>query len=116
MAGTRPGHTTDRVSASLARFVHAARIVNATSVGLAPDVDARLDLDPDSLRPGMVVADVIPNPPRTRLIRDAEQRGCAVLDGLGMLVNQAVIGIRYWTGTDPEPTVMRRTLEEIFAR
>ena len=32
MAGTRPGHTTDRVSASLARFVHAARIVNATSV------------------------------------------------------------------------------------
>src|SRR3989442_5179854 len=33
MAGTRPGHTTDRVRASLARFVHAARIVNATSVG-----------------------------------------------------------------------------------
>src|SRR5207247_9921709 len=32
MAGTRPGHTTDRVSASLARFVRAARIVNATSV------------------------------------------------------------------------------------
>ena len=32
MAGTRPGHTTDRVSASLARFVHADRIVNATSV------------------------------------------------------------------------------------
>src|SRR5438128_3214412 len=32
MAGTRPGHTTDRVSASLARVVHAARIVNATSV------------------------------------------------------------------------------------
>src|SRR5205085_12688959 len=91
-------------------------VVNATSVGLAPDLDARLDLDPDSLRPGMVVADVIPNPPRTRLIRDAEQRGCAVLDGLGMLVNQAVIGIRYWTGTDPEPNVMRRTLEEIFTR
>ena len=91
-------------------------VVNATSVGLAPDVDTRLDLDLDSLRPGMVVADVIPNPPRTRLIRDAEQRGCAVLDGLGMLVNQAVIGIRYWTGTDPEPNVMRRTLEEIFTR
>jgi shikimate dehydrogenase len=89
-------------------------IVNATSVGLAPDLEARLDVGLDSLRPGMVVADVIPNPPRTRLIRDAEARGCVVLDGLGMLVNQAVIGIRHWTGVDPDPNVMRRTLEELF--
>ena len=86
-------------------------LVNATSIGLFPDVDARLPLDPDSLRPGMVVADVIPNPPRTRLIRDAEARGCTVLDGLGMLVNQGVIGIRHWTGLDPDPAVMRRALE-----
>jgi shikimate dehydrogenase len=91
-------------------------VVNATSVGLAPNLDARLDLDPDSLEPDMVVADVIPNPPRTRFIRDAEERGCAVLDGLGMLVNQGVLGIRHWTGIDPDPTVMRRKLEELFAR
>jgi shikimate dehydrogenase len=89
-------------------------VVNATSVGLAPDREARLGIDLDSLRPGMVVADVIPNPPRTWLIRDAEARGCTVLDGLGMLVNQAVIAIRLWTGVDPDPVVMRRTLEELF--
>jgi shikimate dehydrogenase len=59
---------------------------------------------------------VIPNPPRTRLIRDAEARGCTVLDGIGMLVNQAVIGIRHWTGVDADPAVMRSTLEELFAR
>jgi shikimate dehydrogenase len=88
-------------------------LVNATSVGLLPDVDARLDLDVGTLRPGMVVADVIPNPPRTHLIRDAQSRGCTVLDGLGMLVNQGVIGIRHWTGVDPDPTVMRRTLEAL---
>ena len=64
-------------------------VVNATSVGLFPDVDARLELEAGDLRPGMVVADVIPNPPRTRLIRDAEARGCTTLDGLGMLVNRA---------------------------
>jgi shikimate dehydrogenase len=90
-------------------------LVNATSVGLFPDVDARLDLDPDRLRPGMVVADVIPNPPRTRLIREAEARGCVVLDGLGMLVNQGAIAIRHWTGIDPDPAVMRQTVAEIFA-
>ena len=62
----------------------------------------------------MVVADVIPNPPRTRLIRDAAARGCTVIDGLGMLVNQGVIGIKYWTGVDVDPGVMRAKLEEIF--
>ena len=90
-------------------------LVNATSIGLFPDLDARLPLDPDSLRPDMVVADLIPNPPRTRLIRDAEQRGCTTLDGLGMLVNQGVIGIRHWTGIDPDPAVMRRALEAALA-
>jgi shikimate dehydrogenase len=89
-------------------------VVNATSVGLFPDVDARLALDLESLRAGMVVADVIPNPPRTRLIRDAEARGCTVLDGLGMLVNQGAIGIKHWTGVDPDPAVMRSTLEALF--
>ncbi|APW60701.1 shikimate dehydrogenase [Paludisphaera borealis] len=90
-------------------------VVNATSIGLFPDVDARLNLDLDSLRPGMIVADVIPNPPRTNLIRDAEARGCTTLDGLGMLVNQGVVGIRHWTGVAVDPTVMRRRLEELFA-
>lgn len=89
-------------------------VVNATSIGLYPEVDARLNLDPESLRPEMVVADVIPNPPRTRLVRDAEARGCRVIDGLGMLVAQGVIGIEFWTGTTPDPAAMRRALEEVF--
>lgn len=90
-------------------------VINATSIGLHPKLDQRLDLDPDSLLASMVVADGIHNPPRTHLIRDAEARGCRVLDGLGMLVNQGVIGIRYWTGIDVDPAVMRRTLEAIFS-
>ncbi len=90
-------------------------VVNATSVGLYPNVDARISLDVHSLRPGLVVADVIPNPPRTRLIREAEARGCWVLDGLGMIVNQGVIGVKYWTGVDVDASVMRRTLEAIFS-
>jgi shikimate dehydrogenase len=62
----------------------------------------------------MVVADVIPNPPRTHFIRTAENLGCTVIDGLGMLVNQGVIGIKLWTGVDVDPNVMRTKLEEIF--
>ena len=82
-------------------------VVNATSVGLFPDVDARLDLNIESLDPRMIVADVIPNPLRTNLISDADGRSCTVIDGLGMLVNQGVISIKYWTGVDVEPDVMR---------
>ena len=88
--------------------------INATSIGLFPDVDAELPLDLDSLRSAMVVADVIPNPPRTRLLEAAAGRGCTVLDGLGMLVNQGVAGIRYWTGVDVDARVMRARLEAIF--
>ena len=89
-------------------------VVNATSIGLFPDVDARVPVDIDSLTADMVVADVIPNPPKTRLVRDATAKGCKVIDGLGMLVNQGVIGIRHWTGVDPDPAVMRAALEELF--
>jgi shikimate dehydrogenase len=89
-------------------------VVNATSIGLFPDVDGRLDIDAGTLLPHMTVADVIPNPPATPLLRDAAARGSTVLDGMGMLVNQGVISIRHWTGVDADPAVMRRTLEEIF--
>ncbi len=91
-------------------------VINATSIGLFPDVDARLPLVLETLKPEMVVADVIPNPPTTVLVREARARGCKVLDGLGMLVNQGVIGFRLWTGIDPDPNCMREALEEVFGK
>lgn len=89
-------------------------VINATSIGLFPDIDARLDFDLDSLKSSMVVADVIPNPPATNLVRDARNKGCKVIDGLAMLVSQGVIGVKHWTGVDPDPSVMRTALEKVF--
>jgi shikimate dehydrogenase len=89
-------------------------VVNSTSIGLFPDIDAQLNIDFDTLRSGLVVADVIPNPPKTHLLREAKARGCVTIDGLGMLVNQGVIGIKYWTGIDADSSVMRKALEEVF--
>ena len=88
-------------------------VINATSIGLFPDVDAMPDIDPDSLRPEMVVADGIPNPPLTPFLKAAQARGCRTADGLGMLVNQGVIAIRYWTGIDVDPDIMRQTLIDL---
>ena len=88
-------------------------VVNATSIGLG-DGNVPLDIDVSSLHPGQIVADVIVDPPDTRFLRDARQRGCTVIGGLGMLINQGVIGVKYWTGVDADPVVMRKKLEEIF--
>jgi shikimate dehydrogenase len=115
-------NTKTSAAASLVEWNHTIAIpdgvdivINATSVGLFPDVAGRLDLDSATLHPGMVVADVIPNPPRTSLIREAEARGCVAIDGLGMLVNQGVVGIKYWTGVDVDASAMRSTVEAIFS-
>ncbi|MGY8643254.1 MAG: shikimate dehydrogenase [Verrucomicrobiales bacterium] len=89
-------------------------VVNATSIGLFPDVDARVPLNVDTLTAEMVVADVIPNPPKTHLVKDATERGCKVIDGLVMLVAQGVIGIEFWTGETPDAAVMRKGLEDVF--
>jgi shikimate dehydrogenase len=91
-------------------------LINATSIGLSPDTSARvpvaLEVLPESA--ATLVCDVIPNPPRTAFLRDAEARGFATLDGLGMLVNQGVIGIRLWSGKEANPATMRKALEDVF--
>ena len=89
-------------------------VINATSIGFHPHESEMPDIDVTSLVPGMVVADVVANPPRTRLLAAASDRGCATLDGLGMLVNQALTNARLWTGRDLSGPVMRAVLEELF--
>ncbi len=86
-------------------------LINATSLGLFNE-DERVPVDVATLRPELIVADVIFNPPRTRFLDEAAQRGCTTLDGLGMLVNQAVISLRIWSGIEPAADVLRDALEE----
>jgi shikimate dehydrogenase len=93
----------------------ASVVVNATSIGLAPNGHERVPVNTATLLSHMVVADVIPNPPRTVFLREAEARGCRTLDGLGMLVNQAATNFQFWTSVRPDKRVMRKVLEDIFA-
>ena len=87
-------------------------LVNATNTGLQPDVEGMVDLDLESLAGVDLVADVVPNPPQTRLLREAQDRGCRTLDGLGMLVAQAAVNMELWTGVVADRPVMRRALED----
>jgi shikimate dehydrogenase len=87
-------------------------LVNATQAGLAPDVEGMVDLHLETLTGVDLVADVVPNPPQTRLLREAQDRGCRTLDGLGMLVAQAAVNMELWTGVTADRPVMRHALEE----
>ncbi len=89
-------------------------LANATSIGLYPNISDRPNLEYDSITPNMTVCDVIPNPPRTPFLQEAEARGAKTLDGLGMLVYQGAIAFNMWTGLAPDVRIMREALEKVF--
>ncbi len=88
-------------------------LVNATSIEHG-DSDARLPIVTDTLRPGLLVADVTANAPRTWLLSEARQHGCKTIDGLTMFIEQVAIGLRLWTGIDPDRQVLREAAEEFL--
>lgn len=89
-------------------------LVNATSIGLFPNVTEKPNIDFATITPAMTVCDVIPNPPQTPFLREAAARGATTLDGLGMLVYQGAIGFTMWTGLEAPVAVMRRALQAVF--
>lgn len=86
-------------------------VVNATPVGMTPKTADMIEFEFDSMTSDLVVADVVPNPARTLLLRTAEQAGARTIDGRGMLVNQAAENIRLWTGVDPDRSALRSALD-----
>jgi len=89
-------------------------LINCTNIGLRPDPNVP-SVDFSSFRPELIVCDVVPNPPHTRFLKQAEARGCRTFDGLSMLINQAIISIRCWTGMAAPADVMKRALAAEFS-
>ncbi len=88
-------------------------LVNATSIGLPPADRERPDVDYATIRPGMIVCDVIPAP-ATPFLDAARERGAQPVHGLGMLVYQGAIGFKLWTGLDAPVKVMYDALARAF--
>jgi shikimate dehydrogenase len=84
-----PPDAVDRCSASI--------LVNATPVGMAPDIDG-IPINPELLSRFQVVMDIVYQPLTTRLLREAQARGAATIDGLQMLIHQATAQFELWTG------------------
>lgn len=88
-------------------------LINATSIA-AGDEQARLPVVLEELPHEAIVADVTINPPRTRLVRWAEEGGLVTIDGLETLIGQTAINLKLWTGVDVDQAVMREAVEEFL--
>lgn len=75
-------------------------LINATSVGMAPDTDACIIPDSTYLRPELAVADIIYNPWETKLLAMAKEAGCTAFNGYSMLLYQGAEAFRIWTGKE----------------
>lgn len=75
-------------------------LVNVTTLGMTGQ--SELDLPLDRLPKSAVVYDIVYNPLETPLLKEAKLRGNITVDGLGMLLHQAVPGFKAWFGIEPE--------------
>ena len=85
-------------------------IINATSVGMSPNIDES-PLTSECLHEGQVVCDIVYTPPRTKLLQMAEANGCKVVTGEGMLVHQGLESFKKWFPKETE----NKTNEELTA-
>ncbi len=88
-------------------FEESATVVNTTSLGMIGNPPLRVPLD--GLRAGSLVTDLVYAPLKTHLLAQAEKKGCMIVDGLGMLLHQAVPGFERWFGVRPEVDSATRT-------
>jgi shikimate dehydrogenase len=83
-------------------------LVNATSVGMSPNSN-ETPVSPDLLKPSLTVFDIVYNPIKTRLLREAEAAGAKTISGVDMLVWQGALAFELWTGAKAPVKLMKET-------
>jgi len=84
-------------------------LINATPVGMSPDIEV-MPVKSQYLDKKMVVMDIVYNPLKTRLLKEAERIGCTTIDGVSMFVYQGVAQFEMWTGQKAPVNLMRKAV------
>ena len=79
-------------------FLNSTLVVNATTVGMAPNINHSVLEDTSLFHSGLLVADIIYNPRETQFLSRAKAAGCRTFNGLHMLLYQGAEAFRLWTG------------------
>jgi len=91
-------------------------LVNASGSGMYPDLDGCIIKDPYLLTPKLTVADIVYYPRDTVLLRQAAGFGCNIIEGLDLLVSQAVSSFRIWTGLKVPEEVLPLLYQSLYQR
>lgn len=91
-------------------------LINTTSIGMNKTKDKSVIENIDTLHKDLLVADIIYDPPKTKLLSQAENVGCKTMNGLPMLVYQGAIAFEIWTDQDMPKTVIEDMLYEVESR
>jgi 3-dehydroquinate dehydratase/shikimate dehydrogenase len=81
-------------------------LINATPIGMHPNVDSE-PYDMHYVRPGSIVFESVYNPEQTLLVKEAKKRGCRIISGVEMFIGQAALQYKLFTGRDAPQDVMR---------
>jgi len=91
--------------------VDAKLLINCTSIGMYPNVEAT-PISKEILKRGMAVFDTVYNPAETLLLKEAKKKRVKTIDGISMFVNQAMAQFKLFTNTDGNPELMREIVSE----
>lgn len=90
-------------------------LVNTTSVGMSPNVNETL-VDSCLIKPSLVVFDIVYNPIKTKLLKEAEKAGAQTISGVEMLVWQGALAFEKWTGVEAPVKLMREEVNKALER
>lgn len=90
-------------------------LVNATSVGMSPNIN-ETPVTSNLLKLGLVVFDIVYNPIKTKLLKEAEEAGAETISGLDMLVWQGALAFEKWTGLKAPVELMREEVIKVLQR
>lgn len=112
--GRAEGYSNER--SILKKFIPDIQIlINTTPVGMDPNID-NIPIPETILHKNLFIFDVIYNPLQTKLLKKAEAKGCEILGGLDMLVNQGAIAFQWWTGKEPDTKLMKTKILEFLEK
>ncbi|MHC4546817.1 MAG: shikimate dehydrogenase family protein [Planctomycetota bacterium] len=95
--------------------VEAKLIINCTSIGMHPNIDAT-PFPQEGLKKGMVVFDTVYNPAETLLLKQAQEAGAKTIDGVSMFINQALAQFKFFTSQEGNADLMRKVIIEYLIR
>lgn len=84
-------------------------LINATPLGMTPDIEST-PVSQNNLHKDIVVMDIVYNPLKTRLLREAEHAGCTTVDGISMFIYQGAFQFELWTGQKAPLDIMKNAV------